>query len=192
MHLRLPRRDEWPLVLAFATLFAISLLADGLLRAFDAVWVARYVGIAGLLIIIGSFGYSLRKRNLIRFGRQAQALRLHEAMAWTGSCLVLVHVGVHFNGVLGWLATAAMLLSVLSGLTGKYLVDHSRLRLEAAAARAQDRGLSAGQREESLYWDSLAFDVVKRWRVVHMPITLAFSVLTAAHVTAIFLFWAWK
>ena len=36
-----------------------------------------------------------------------------------------------------------------------------------------------------LYWDSLTFDVVKQWRAVHFPITLAFAVLAAAHILAV-------
>ena len=43
-----------------------------------------------------------------------------------------------------------------------------------------------------MYWDSLAFDVVKRWRVVHLPITLAFAMLATAHIVAELLFWSWK
>mgnify|MGYP006139879027 CR=1 FL=1 len=43
-----------------------------------------------------------------------------------------------------------------------------------------------------LYWDSLTFDAVRQWRVVHLPITLAFAVLATAHIVAIFLFWGWK
>jgi hypothetical protein len=43
-----------------------------------------------------------------------------------------------------------------------------------------------------MYWDSLTFDVVKQWRAVHFPITLAFAVLALAHIIAIALFWGWK
>jgi hypothetical protein len=46
--------------------------------------------------------------------------------------------------------------------------------------------------EERMYWDSLTFDVVKQWRTVHYPITLAFAVLAVAHIIGIFLFWSWR
>jgi hypothetical protein len=45
---------------------------------------------------------------------------------------------------------------------------------------------------DQLYWDSLTFDAVKQWRVVHFPITLAFAVLAIAHIVAILLFWGWN
>ena len=56
----------------------------------------------------------------------------------------------------------------------------------------RDEGLLANKIEERLYWDSLTLSVVKQWRVVHYPITLAFAVLATAHVLSIFLFWGWK
>jgi hypothetical protein len=106
--------------------------------------------------------------------------------------LVLVHGGIHFNAILAWLAVWAMLITVGSGLTGKYLLARSRRRMEVSRLRFHDEGLSAGAIEERLYWDSLTFDVIKQWRVVHFPITLAFAVLATAHILSVFLFWSWR
>jgi hypothetical protein len=86
----------------------------------------------------------------------------------------------------------AMLINVASGLTGKFLLDRSRRRLEAARQKMRAQGLSAEQLAERTYWDSLTFDAVKQWRSVHFPITLAFAVLALAHIVAVFLFWGWK
>lgn len=189
---RLWRREVLPFTGLFAGLALLTLALDGVLHALDLLWVGRWLGIPGILLILASTAYSLRKRKLIRKGQPAQLLRWHEALAWLGSLLVLVHAGVHFNAILGWLAVIAMLVTVASGLTGKFLLDRSRRRIEAARQRMRERGLSAAELEERLYWDSLTFDAVKQWRVVHFPITLAFAVLATAHVVAIFLFWGWK
>jgi hypothetical protein len=189
---RLLRREILPFLASFAALVFFALAIDGLFHFFDLLWVGRWLGIPGTLLIIGSTAYSLRKRKLIQRGNPAQLLRWHEALAWLGSLLVLVHAGVHFNAILGWLAAVAMLINVGSGLTGKFLLDRSRRRLEEARQRMRDRGLSDEELADRLYWDSLTFDVVKQWRVVHFPITLAFSVLATAHILAIFLFWGWK
>lgn len=113
-------------------------------------------------------------------------------MVWLGSLLVLVHAGIHFNAILAWLAIAAMVVNVASGLTGKFLLDSSRNRMEKTRLKLQAKGTSREQLEEQLYWDSLTFDVVKKWRVVHLPITLAFAVLASAHLATVFLFWGWK
>ena len=192
MKARLIRREVLPFYLALLALGVCALLLDALLHVFDAVWIGRYLGIPGTLLIIFSFGFSLRKRKLISVGKPVTLLRWHERMAWAGSLLVLVHAGIHFNAILGWLAVWAMLISVGSGLTGKFLLQRSRKRLDAARSRMQLRGLDSEDLEEQLYWDSLTFDAVKQWRAVHYPITLAFTVFAVAHVVSISLFWGWK
>ena len=192
MQAKLLRREVLPFMLAFAALAVLALLLDALLHVFNVVWIGRYLGIPGTLLILLSFVYSLRKRRLVGFSQPAVLLRWHQRMAWFGSLLVLVHAGIHFNVILGWLAVWAMLVDVGSGLTGKYLLDRSRRRLEQARQRMRQQGLSADELEERLYVDSLTFDVMKQWRSVHLPVTLVFAVLALAHIIAIFLFWGWK
>lgn len=188
---RLLRHEVLPFLGSFAALVLAALAIDGVLHVFDLLWIGRWLGIPGTLLIIGSTVYSLRKRKLIQRGNPARLLRWHEALAWAGSLLVLVHAGVHFNAILGWLAVGAMLINVGSGLTGKYLLARARLRMEEARQRLRAQGLSDADQADRLYWDSLTFDMVKQWRVVHFPITLAFTVLALAHIVAIFLFWGW-
>ena len=192
MEAKLVRREVLPFALAFAALVAAALLFDRLLHGLGAAWIGRWLGIPGTLMILLSFAYSLRKRGLIRIGQPARLLRLHQFMAWLGSLLVLVHAGIHFNAILGWLAVGAMLIDVGSGLTGKFLLERSRRRLQQAHSRMSEQGMSAEELEERLYRDSLTFDVMKQWRAVHLPITLAFAVLAAAHIIGVFLFWSWK
>jgi hypothetical protein len=192
LRARLFSREVVPFYLSLLALAAAALLCDAALHLLDAVWIGRWLGIPGTLMIIGSLGYSLRKRKLIRSGQPAKLLRVHEYVAWAGSLLVLVHAGIHFNAILGWLAVWAMLINVASGLTGKYLLNRSRRRLDEARQKMREQGLSPEQLAERTYWDSLTFDAVKQWRAVHFPITLAFAVLALAHIVAVFLFWGWK
>ncbi len=113
-------------------------------------------------------------------------------MAWAGSLLILVHAGIHFNAILAWLAVWAMLVNIASGLTGKFLLQRARSRLEETRKQLRAQGYSGTELEDSLYWDSMTFDAVKQWRAVHYPITLAFAVLAVGHIVSIFLFWGWK
>ena len=46
--------------------------------------------------------------------------------------------------------------------------------------------------EERLHVDSLTLDLVKQWRVVHFPITIAFTGLALTHIVAICFFWGWR
>jgi hypothetical protein len=192
LQARLFSREVVPFYLSLLALGAAALLCDAVLHLLGAVWVGRWLGIPGVLLILASLVYSLRKRQWIQSGRPATLLRLHEYMAWAGSLLVLVHAGIHFNAILGWLAVWAMLINVASGLTGKFLLGRSRRRLDEARQRMRQQGLTPEQLEERTYWDSLTFDAVKQWRSVHFPITLAFAVLALAHIVAVFLFWGWQ
>jgi hypothetical protein len=185
-------REVLPFLVMLAALAAAALTLDAVLHLADAVWIGRYLGIPGTILILASLRYSLRKHKLISTGNPAQLLRRHEWMAWVGSLLVLVHAGIHFNAILAWLAVWAMLVNVGSGLTGKYLLQRSRRRIEDSRQHLRDEGLAASAVEERLYWDSLTFDVIKQWRVVHIPITLAFAVLATAHILSVFLFWGWR
>ncbi len=189
---QLLRREVVPFYLSLLLLVAVTLVVDGLLHLANAVWIGRYLGIPGTLLIIGSFAYSLRRRQIITLGRPATLLQVHEYMAWVGSLLVLVHAGIHFNAILGWLAVGAMLANVASGLTGKFLLERSRRRLDGTRRLLLRAGLSALDVDERLHRDTRTFDVVKNWRVVHIPISLAFGVLAVAHILSELLFWSWS
>ncbi len=184
-------REVLPFVLALLGLVVAALLLDAVLHLADAVWIGRYLGILGTVLILVSLRYSLRKRKIIT-GNPVRLLRLHEWLAWGGSLLVLVHAGIHFNAVLAWLALGAMLVTVGSGLTGKFLLARARRFMEASRQELRAAGLAAEAMEERLHWDSLTFDAIAAWRVVHMPITLAFAVLATAHILSILLFWGWR
>lgn len=182
-------RDVVPFYLSLATLALATLAIDAALHLAGLVWVGKWLGIPGLALICGSFGYSLRKRKLISRGQPVTLLRLHERMAWAGSLLILVHAGIHFNAWLGWMAIWAMLLNVASGLTGKFLLRRTRLRLAETSDRLRSEGLDGAALEERLHWDSLTYAAVRQWKVIHVPVTLAFAILASAHVLSALVFW---
>lgn len=181
-----------PFAGALIALAVFALLIDAVLHLTGQVWVGRWLGIPGVALILSSFAYSLRKRKLTKSGNPVKLLRRHERLTWIGALLILVHAGIHFNAVLAWLALLAMLVNVASGLTGKYLLGRARQRLETARTRLVDEGLDAAAIEERLYRDSLTYDLVRQWKVVHVPVTLAFAVLATAHLVATTLFWDWQ
>jgi len=185
-------REVLPFALMLALLIAAALAVDALLHLANIVWIGRYLGIPGVLLILAASGYSLRKHEVISSGKPVTLLRWHERLTWAGSLLILVHAGIHFNAVLAWLAAAAMLINVGSGLTGKYLMGRSRKRLAANRAQLLAAGFSDGALEEEMYFDSLTYGLVKSWRVVHLPITLVFGTLAFVHIIATGMFWGWR
>lgn len=192
MRSNLLLREVLPFFLSLMALVGAALLVDAGLHLLDAVWIGRYLGIPGVILILASFGHSLRKRGVIHGGDPMLLLRLHEWLAWAGSLLVLVHAGVHFNGVLAWLALGAMLINIGSGLTGKFLLRRAQAWLKAARTELKEEGLPDAEIKARLHQDSLTVDIVRQWRKIHLPIALAFTVLSLAHIIAVFIFWGWK
>lgn len=192
MERSLIRKEVLPLLVMFGSLIAATTIADALLHQFDLVWIGRYLGIPGTILILLSFFYSMRKRKLISSGKPKTLLTLHETLTWLGALMILVHAGIHVYAILPWLALVAMLVNVISGMTGKYLLDRSRRYLAEKRAAYTQQGLSEEAIEKQLFWDATTFDLMKKWRAVHLPITLAFAVLGLTHIFSIFLFWQWQ
>ncbi|MBF0471813.1 MAG: hypothetical protein HQL48_10615 [Gammaproteobacteria bacterium] len=192
MDSSLIRKEVLPFLLSFAALIVATIAIDALLHTYGLVWVGRYLGILGTLLIMLSFVYSMRKRKLIRSGSPKTLLRLHETLTWVGALMILVHAGVHIYAILPWLALIAMLVNVISGMTGKVLLERSRRFMAEKRQAYVDQGLSTETIEKRVFWDATTFDLMKRWRVVHLPISLAFAILALTHILSIFLFWSWQ
>lgn len=192
MDTSLVRKEVLPFALLLGSLIAATLVIDALLHQLNLVWIGRYLGIPGTLLILSSFFYSLRKRKLIDVGKPKTLLALHEILTWLGALMILVHAGVHVYTILPWLALIAMLVNVISGMTGKYLLERSRRFLAEKKGLYAERGLPTDEVEKEVFWDAVAVDMMKQWRAVHFPITLVFGVLSVAHILSIFLFWQWR
>jgi len=186
----------WRTVLPFLFMLGVLLLAvfagDALLHRLGLAWIGRWLGIPGVLLIVLSLVYSLRKRKLIRSGDPRSLLAWHEGLAWVGALMVMVHAGVHFEAVLPWLATIAMVVNIVSGLVGKFLLDRSRRHLAEARAHYAGQGLNADEQARALFLDAVTTSMMARWRAVHFPISFAFAVLALGHVVSVLLFWSWS
>ncbi len=186
------RNHILPFTLLVILLGIATVVGDYLLHRLDLVWVGRYLGIPGTLLIIGSLFYSLRKRKIITSGNVKTWLSMHEIGTWLGSLMVLIHAGVHFNAILPWLATIAMGINVISGMVGKMLLKRSREHVQAQREHYQLRGLSKVEVEQALFWESVTYDAMGKWRKVHIPIFIVFAVLALGHIISVFLFWGWR
>ncbi len=181
-------RHVLPFAAMFLLMILVTILIDYLLHSLDLVHIGRYLGPIGTLMIAGSFVYSLRKRKLIRSGSPKNLLMIHEYMAWTGSVMILVHAGIHFNARLPWIATVLLLISVASGLVGKFLLKKASETVGDRRHSFVAAGMNAEQAEKELFLDIVAVDAMKKWRVVHMPIALLLAVFSLMHVASILLF----
>ena len=166
----------------------IAIAIDYFLHRMNLLFIGRYLGFTGTAVIILSFIYSLRKRKIIESGSPKQLLTLHEYLAWAGSILILVHAGIHFNAILPWLAILMMLIAVASGLIGKFLLKKASETLKEKRKYLTDSGLSQEEADRRLFFDSVTVDIMKKWRVVHLPITLFLGILSLLHILTMVLF----
>jgi hypothetical protein len=185
------RHHILPFFLLLGLLAAATLAGDYFLHRLNLLWVGRYLGIPGTVLIIISLIYSLRKRKIITAVNPKALLTFHEFTAWLGSLLVLIHAGIHFNAILPWLATVAMSVNVVSGLVGKLLLNQSRRHVQGERENLQLRGFSRVEVEQALFWDAVILDAMTKWRKVHIPIFIVFIILALGHIISIFLFWGW-
>lgn len=191
MKQSLIQKEVIPFLLIFVFLIATAILIDSLLHLFDLMWIGRWLGVLGTLFILLSLGYSMRKRKIIHIGKPKTLLRLHEIFTLLGAMMILVHAGVHFYAILPWLALAAMMVSIISGMTGRYLLNRSQRFLIERKAKLATQPITDDD-EKELFWDAVAIESMKKWRTIHFPITFIFAVLSLTHILTILLYWEWK
>lgn len=172
----------------FALMVFIAIVVDYFFHLYAITSVGRYLGYVGTGVILTSFVYSLRKRKVIEYGSPKKMLTLHEYMAWAGSVMILVHAGIHFNALLPWLAVLMLLIAVASGLTGKFLLKRASQTLKEKQQFLLKGGMTKEEAEKKLFYDSITVDLMKKWRAVHLPITLLLAVLALMHIVSVFLF----
>ncbi len=177
-----------PFIQWFALMIIIAIAIDYFLHRFQIVSVGRYLGYIGTFVIIISFAYSLRKRKMIEYGSPKDLLLAHEYMAWGGSILILVHAGIHFNALLPWLAILMLLIAVASGLVGKFLLKKANETYKEKLKALVDTGITKDEAEKKLFFDSITVDLMKKWRVVHLPITLLLGILALIHIVTMIMF----
>jgi len=179
-----------PSVLWFLLLFFTARIVDGFLHTIGAGHVGRYLGILGTACILLAFLYSLRKKKVITFGKIKPFLKFHETMAWLGSLMILIHAGIHLHALFPWIALGAMILEAASGFTGAYLQKVAITSLSESRDQMAASGMAEEAIQNSLYFDSLAVNFMKRWRSLHLTITSVFVTLTLFHIISVLWFGA--
>lgn len=178
----------FPFIQWYTLMIFITIVIDYFLHKFQLVLNGSYLGFAGTFVIGLSFIYSLKKRKLIKSGSPKKLLNLHEYLSWAGSIMLLVHAGIHFNAILPWLAILMLLISVASGLVGKFLLKKSNENLKQKRQLMIADGLNKEDVDKKLFLDSVTVDLMKKWRVVHLPITLLLVIFSVIHIITIILF----
>lgn len=109
-------------------------------------------------------------------------------MAWAGAVMIFVHAGVHFNAILPWLAVIMLLIAVASGLVGKFLLKKANETFKEKKIALAKEGLTKEEIEKKLFIDTVTVDIMKKWRVVHLPISLLVGLLSLLHIISTFIY----
>lgn len=177
-----------PFLQWFGLMVVIAITTDFILHKINLLYTGYYLGYPGVLLIMISFIYSFRKRKIIKNPAPKKLLILHEYLAWAGSILILIHAGIHFNSLLPWFGIIMMLVSVISGLTGKFLLKKSTDALKDKRIKLIQSGFNDSEADKELFFDSITVELMRKWRVIHIPITVLFTILALMHIISVIIF----
>jgi hypothetical protein len=133
------------------------------------------LGMAGAALMMGPLLYSIIKRIAPLKGLVTRAVPMRTLLSWhiyagiVGPMLALLHSGHKFNSALGIALTAMMLIVVVSGFTGRYLLSQisqdlrEKKNLQAALFQQyQDTAAAVAKRPEMVPMFS-ALSSFSRW-----------------------------
>lgn len=188
MNKSILNKYAFPFLQWYALMILLTIVIDYFLHRFQLVLNGSYLGFAGTFLILLSFLYSLKKRKILKSGSPKKLLKLHEYLSWIGTIILLVHAGIHFNAILPWLAVLMLLITVASGLVGKFLLKKSNENLKQKKQFLIAGGMDKDEADKKLFMDSITVDLMKKWRVAHLPITFLLLLFSLIHIVTIVIF----
>jgi len=169
----------------FMTIFLVvtnAILIEIILDLFGVGKHRLITGIAGTLLIILSFLYSMRKRKkLITFGNAKNWLQGHEWLSIFGTFVIFVHTGTHFKAMVPVITLIFMCIAFVSGLIGRYVYNNAKAELKMKKKELQQSGLSNDEIEQRLWALTVASEALSKWRTIHMPIISFLGVMVIYH-----------
>lgn len=142
-------------------------------------------GVTGTLLIVLSLAYSMRKKKkLFTGGSVKHWLQFHEWAAIVGTVILLIHTGTHFQALVPVVTLLLMLTTFVSGLFGRYLYNSARDEMKRKKEGLKRKGLSEPEIEEKLAGLVTTSEALAKWRVAHMPIVAALSLMTVYHAVS--------
>ncbi|MDH4194818.1 MAG: hypothetical protein OEY80_03825 [Nitrospirota bacterium] len=188
----LSRRTSLVLGLALVTVasalfleYFLSVRAD---RPFGHTQVAHLVGWMGLVFIGFTFVYPVKRwmdPNQVWSQRWFQA---HIVFGIVGPLVIFVHAGVHFHAWVPILALIAMVLVVMSGITGQALHYLAFRTLYERRHESAFEGMTEEAIDAHLHDLALQEETLRWWKCLHGPLTWAFVSLTLLHIGGVLYF----
>lgn len=80
------------------------------------------------------------------------------------------------------LTSGVMLITVVSGLTGRYLYLHAREELQLRRKELEGKGLVREEIDERLSTLIIAHEILKKWRTIHASMVFILVMTTTFHI----------
>lgn len=148
-------------------------------------------GWAGFALTLSVFGYSVKKRSGSRTAWPKGWFLVHQAMGIAGPSLILIHSGSHLHALVPLLALLAMGVTVVSGVVGVVVHRKALSLMKSRRAEFLGQGLSPDEVEDRLYDLAAAEKAFRTWRIIHVPMSVIFLVLTILHIVGALYFGGW-
>ncbi len=191
----LARRTKVLLGLVFLTIFGGFLLEYVLtttpLRPFGHTQIAHIIGWIGLVCIGLTLVYPFKRWRHPNQVWPKAWFQAHMVFGVTGPALIFIHSGAHFHAWVPILAMIAMVLVVMSGITGQALHYLAFRTLYEQRHDLAGQGLSEEAIEARLHELALEEEMLRWWKCFHGPITGTFLALTLLHVGGAIYFGGW-
>ncbi len=180
--MKLVVRNLSALILTVFLVVSNAILIENFLDMYGIAGHRLFTGVLGTMLVILSFGYSMRKRKKVFVaGSMKGWLWSHEWLAVIGTVVIFIHTGNHFNALVPIITLLFMFTTFISGLTGKYVYNEAKGKLTGMKTGLKKEGLSENEIEERVAALTIASNALSRWRNVHMPFVSILSVMVLYH-----------
>ena len=182
----LSRRTSLVIGLAVATIasaifleYLLSIRAD---RPFGHTQMAHLVGWTGLVFIGFTFVYPIKRWMYPHQVWSQRWFQVHMVFGIVGPLVIFVHAGAHFHAWVPIIALIAMVLVVMSGITGQALHYLAFQTLYERRHELAFEGMTEDAIEAHLHDLALQEETLRWWKCLHGPLTWSFVSFTLLHI----------
>lgn len=183
--MKLVARNLSALILTVFLVVSNAILIENVLDLYGVARHRLFTGVFGTMLVILSFGYSMRKRKkVIVAGKMKGWLLSHEWLAVIGTVIIFIHTGNHFQALVPIITFLFMFTTFISGLVGKYVYSEAQSELIGMKTGFRKEGLSEAEIEERLTALTIASKALAKWRNIHMPFVAILAVMVVYHAVS--------
>ena len=157
-------------------------------RPFGHTQWAHVVGWVGMGVMALTFVYPYQRWRHPNQVWPKRWFQVHIICGLIGPGIIFVHSGAHFHAWVPILALIAMMLVVLSGITGQAVHYLAFRTLYEKRHELASQGMSEQVVEGRLHDLALEEETLRWWKCVHGPITWSFVIFTLLHIGGVLFF----